>query len=84
MHNECKLQGRPNVSEIKKMLLYLREHNDASDESNHITTSLEVEKPERYSELSKLIMVLVQSFYKVCFSKIPVWLLQVTVFFKML
>ncbi|PVD36335.1 hypothetical protein C0Q70_03314 [Pomacea canaliculata] len=48
-------EGRSNVSEIKKMLLYLREHNDASNESNHITTSLEVEKPERYSELRGLM-----------------------------
>ncbi|KAK7096212.1 ketohexokinase-like [Littorina saxatilis] len=48
-------EGRPNVEEIRKMLLHVEEHNSSCEESSKVITSLEVEKVDRVAQLRGLM-----------------------------
>ncbi|KAL8606589.1 hypothetical protein ACOMHN_009474 [Nucella lapillus] len=49
-------EGRPNVEEMKKMMLHVEDHNASCEESSSVITSLEVEKLARAERLRDLMV----------------------------
>lgn len=48
-------EGRPNATEIEKILVYIEDHNASCDESSRVFTSLELEKTSRIGNLTRLM-----------------------------